>query len=136
MLVRRAPIQRKTRLKARKPMLKRRITPRRSSQQHDESYLAWIRALPCCCHQHPEHPGRDAHHPRHELGGGPIGAGLKADDRRAVPLSRQHHQDLHALSGPFRGWTGDMLRQWLDEKGEALRCRYERLQKNVASEPV
>ena len=122
--MKRSPLLRKTPLRTRKPMRKLRSRPRRSLQQRDEAYLAWVRSLPCCCPQLPEHPGGDPHHPRHRIGGGAIGAGLKSDDWRAVPLSRQHHGDIDALAGPFHGWTGDQLRAWLDATAARLRAKY------------
>lgn len=110
------PLKRKTPMRARKPMRQRRSRPRRSPQVHDSPYLAWLVRQPCCCPELHVHPGGDVHHPRHSVVGGSLGAMLKADDDRGVPLSRQHHRDLHALAGPFRGWTGSQLRAWLDEQ--------------------
>jgi hypothetical protein len=126
MLSTRSPLRRKTRLRSLKPMRRSRDRPRRSPQQKDEAYLAWIRTLPCCCPQGPAHAGGDPHHPRHELVGGSIGAGLKADDWRAVPLSREHHTCIDELSGPFKGWTKPQVHAWLDETAKVLRARYQR----------
>jgi hypothetical protein len=53
-----------------------------------------------------------------------VGANLKSHDHRAIPLSRQHHRDIDALAGPFRGWTGQQVRDWLDAKAVELRAEY------------
>lgn len=120
-------------LRARKPMRQRRDRQRRSSRVRDEAYLDHIRELPCCCptchgrgHQAPSDP----HHPRHERGGGPIGAGRKADDDRAIPLSRkhhdliQHHQGEDQRTGPWAGWSTERVQAWHDEQADIHRARY------------
>lgn len=38
--------------------------------------------------------------------------GLKADDRDTLPLCLRCHHDLHALSGSFKGWSKQQLRDW------------------------
>ena len=48
----------------------------------------------------------EAHHP---MGGG---MGLKTADERAMPLCQKHHQERHALTGYFKGWKKDLLRDW------------------------
>jgi hypothetical protein len=136
--VKRSPLLRTTPLRARHPIARdkrlrqRRTTPRRSSRIRDEAYLAWLRSLPCCCPETPAHPGGDPHHPRHiEHGGGSIGAGMKADDTRAIPLSRAHHdllqnhQGERQRTGPWAGWPTERVQHWHDETAARLRAEYE-----------
>lgn len=55
--------------------------------KRDRKYLEHVRARPCCvCGSSPPN---DAHH------FGPRGMGQKTDDRRTVPLCRQHHDEWH-----------------------------------------
>jgi hypothetical protein len=122
--VKHTTLHRSTPLRTRRPMRKRRATSRRQTRVRDEAYLAWLRTLPCCCPQLPVHPGGDPHHPKHRPEGGGVGAGLKADDHRAVPLSREHHTDIDALSGPFKGWTRDQVHAFLDSTAAWLREVY------------
>ncbi len=127
--MKRSPLRRRARLR-RTPMARRRRPLRQRSPNRrprpdaDPAYLTWLRRHACACPQLPRHPGGDPHHPRHELGGGAVGANLKSSDHRAVPLSRQHHRDIHALAGPFRGWTKQQVHDWLDVKAVELRAEY------------
>jgi hypothetical protein len=90
------------------------MTPRRIL---DDGHLSRVRALMCCA---PPGHGCDepaqAHHPR-----GMTGLGLKANDTDAIPLCRQHHQDLHELRGPFLGWSRERRKAWEAERTESTR---------------
>lgn len=70
----------------------------------DPRHLAKVRRLPCeVCGR----PGpNDAHH---RTGGG---MGTKMPDTATIPLCSQHHRDFHDLTGPFKGWTKERLREW------------------------
>lgn len=57
------------------------------SLTRDPKYLEHVRERPCCiCGASPP---SDPHH------FGPRGMGQKADDRRTVPLCREHHDEWH-----------------------------------------
>ena len=124
--MKRTPLQRKTPLRssstlkrggvlARSPMKRKR--PRvRAAHLRDDAYLAWLRTLPCACCDAP--PPSHAHHS--------TGAGLalKAPDREAMPLKPEHHHDLHALAGSFKGWTRERLREWQAEQVQRFQALY------------
>jgi hypothetical protein len=79
--------------------------------REDPRYLDRVRALPCrVIDLHTATPCRgriEAHH-----AGTRPGIALKSHDHTALPLCTQHHRDLHALAGPFRGWRKEELRSW------------------------
>lgn len=87
----------------------------------DDDYTAWVRRQRCRV------PGQtctnpaEVHHPRHN-----VGLAQRAHDHRALALCHQHHADLHALSGPFKGWVRDMVRAYCDEEGALLLALYYR----------
>lgn len=92
-------LQTRTPLKAKKPMsrtapIKKKATKRKSTESRwaNESYLAFVRKLPCSgCGAT---PGGDAHH---AIGIGHFsGVGLKAPDSLTMPLCRTCHDRLHA----------------------------------------
>jgi hypothetical protein len=92
----------------------------------DRPYLAWVGSKLCAtkCGRTSGPP----HHPRHAPLGGGVGLALKAHDRRAVNLCHQCHVDIHSLSGFFRGWRKQELRDWLDEVARDLQKQYDRQQ--------
>lgn len=95
------------------PMKRRR---RRARPTDDPAYLAWICA-PACNAGAPS----EAHH--HNLRG--AGIGRKAPDRNAMPLCTPHHvPGIHAIAGPFGGWSKDELRAWQDQRVLALQARW------------
>lgn len=92
-------LQTRTPLKAKKPMnrcapIKKKATKRKSTDTRwaNESYLAFVRKLPCsCCGRT---PAGDAHH---VIGVGNFsGVGLKAPDSLTMPLCRTCHERVHA----------------------------------------
>ena len=56
----------------------------------NKQYLAWVHERPCC---YCGHPGPSD--PHHVIGLGFGGMGTKASDHLAVPLCREHHNQLH-----------------------------------------
>ncbi len=72
-----------------------------------ERDLDRVRAMPCsvpgCRHAHER---SEAHH----ITG--AGMSLKAPDDQTFPLCPWHHLELHSLSGYFKGWDGERLRNW------------------------
>lgn len=96
-------------------------------RQYDRAYLAAVHKLPCLARElDPTHICRgwgnqliDAAHL------GDRSQNRKADDRTAVALCHHAHMQLHALKGPWKGWTKEQLRQW---KERAIR----KTQKRVA----
>lgn len=64
---------------------------KRQKRETDERHLNFIRSLPCClCH----HAPRSRAH--HLLRGVTRGTGMKAPDRKTIPLCEAHHLALHA----------------------------------------
>lgn len=118
------PIQRKTPLKnrselkakkpmERKPMRRKAAKPKAATEQRwrSETYLAWVRAQPCCfCRLGPSDP-------HHVIGlhWGLSGERLTAPDSFAMPLCRVHHQAVHE-SPELQRQQPDWLR-WTIAKG-------------------
>jgi hypothetical protein len=96
-------------------------------EKDDPDYLAWLRLQMCRAPIAP-HPGGDAHHARHDEHGASLGGHLKAPDRRAISLCRCCHNDLHALAGPFKGWTRKGVRDFVDAQIAQQRAEYLRQQ--------
>jgi hypothetical protein len=90
----------------------------------DPAYLAYLRAQPCRAPGLPPHAGGDPHHARHEASGASVGGKLKAHDHRAISLCREHHTDIDALSGPFKGWVRAQVHAWVDQQIAAQRADY------------
>ncbi len=85
----------------------------------DEAHLAWIRAQPCAVKSLDCFGSIHAHH---RTG---AGLGLKASDRETMPLCLAHHCQRHELTGYFKGWTKQALKDW-----EKLTCaQYDRMHK-------
>ncbi len=130
MLARRSPLRTRTPLRRGKPpcrwksIRRRRPTPRRSSYPRGPGYLTFLRVRPCRAPGLPTHAGGDSHRLRHDARGNSLGAHLK-DDSRAISLCRPHHQDLHARTGPFAGWSRDRLQAWENEQVAVQRAEYE-----------
>ena len=110
-------MKRSTPLRARKPMRKRRPTPR-PHLHADHAYLAFLRALPCRAPGTQLHPGGDAHHLRHAATGASMGAHVK-DDCRAISLCRGHHRDVELGQGPWKGWSRADIKEWESEQASA-----------------
>lgn len=109
-------LKRKTPLRARKPMKRtpmRKAPPKRiGSATDDPEYRERVRRLGCLL----AHTGDCAGplHPHHA--GERPGKALKAPDDTCVCLCRRHHiEELHGLSGFFKGWTRAELRAWQDD---------------------
>jgi hypothetical protein len=80
--------------------------------QRDAIYLAYVRSMACCICGAPS--PSDPHH------FGPGGMGLKADDRRTVPLCRRCH-DLWHLQGTIEPYTrGEVERFFYRAQVDAL----------------
>lgn len=99
----------------------RREEPRRSERVRDRLYLAWIHTQPCCAVGLPGHVcgGRiEADH----AGERPLGR--KADDHTCIALCSQGHRERTDHSGPFKHWSRDEMRAWLDGQIAAHRAKY------------
>lgn len=96
--------------------MKRKRTRAKPSKA-DAAFLAFVRRQPCAMTgaQPPSH----AHHPRTGTG-----TALKPHDSTAIPLSLVAHHDLHALSGAFKGWKREQLREWERAKNAEVRELY------------
>lgn len=99
-------------MKPRKPLPRKRSTPRRSSRVRDEAWLAEVRKLQCAavsdsCGTHCL--GRvEADH----AGARPLGR--KASDDTAIPMCQRHHRERTDATGYFKGWGAARMRMWLD----------------------
>jgi len=110
--VKRSPLQRRTRLRA------RRATPRRSARVRDLEYMERVRALPCVVRELlgvavaclPLCSGRThAHHM------GARGLGQKCSDLETVPFCEYHHRSWHDCTGLFAGKS----KEWRAEFAQA-----------------
>lgn len=98
-----APLKRHTCLRA------RRAEPRRSERQRDTSFMLRVKLLPCSAQDmggcsgiiEADHAGRR-----------PLGR--KCNDSECIPLCQLHHRQRTDLSGPFKAWTRQEMREWLD----------------------
>lgn len=86
----------------------------------DSDYLRRVRALPCCkCGG----KGGEAHHTT-------FGRGMaqKSPDRETMPLCWQCHYDFHSLTGPFKGWEKQQIREWQRLQVEATQLALDAVQ--------
>ncbi len=133
--MKRSPLKRKSGLRRKRP------TERRSSRVRDEVYLAWVRLQPCAVlgvlasggppecvacvvTAQPLWRCSGPIDPEHRREG--VGAGQKASDRDAWPCCRRHHEDRHALTGIFAGWKRAQLRAFIRERITEANAAYER----------
>jgi hypothetical protein len=70
----------------------------------------FVRIVPCCAPVPNCNTQSVAHHST-------VGRGKsqKSDDDQAMGLCPRHHADFHALSGPFKGWEREQIREWQQE---------------------
>ena len=105
--MRRSALQRKTPLRNRAPMARKRLSSTKQASASDKhrsvsrvnskrwrspTYLAFVRSLPCCACGG---PATDAHHCI-GLHWGLSGMGTTAPDSFAMPACRECHQAIHA----------------------------------------
>lgn len=86
----------------------------------DKKYTAFLRQQKCHMVGHGKCLG--ALHVHHAQGR--KGLGTKNHDHTGKPLCTGHHTQRHALSGPFKGWTKDRIRQWEEETSAYYRRIY------------
>lgn len=86
----------------------------------DKEYNAFLRGFPCCMAGHGECLG--ALHVHHAQGR--KGLGQRNSDTTGKPLCTKHHQERHALSGPFKGWNKQRIRDWERDTAERYRRLY------------
>lgn len=145
--MKRTPIKRKraltrrARLRPISPKRKRTDTPR------DRAWMDAVKQLPCLAIGLVEYATRpyfvnawatecdgpiDPHHAgwNHSKGEGK-GTAIKAKDDSCVPLCRRHHQCAETLAGPFRGWTKQQRREWMDEAIAKTRAAVEAMTSNA-----
>ena len=85
--------------------------------EKDAVYLRWIRSLPCDAERHGGCLGEmHAHHIR---GGKSLSS--KRSDHQTLPLCYAHHDAIHRLNGPFKGWNKARLKEY--ERDTAGRYR-------------
>jgi len=85
----------------------------------DRYYICWLGVQTCCATDCRNKSG-PPHHPRHD-----VGMGMRAHDHRAVPLCPECHESIHRLTwGTFKGWTRDMVREFMDKKAMKYRKLY------------
>jgi len=118
-------------MKARKPIPRKRATPRRSSVMRDRDYLEWLNGQICvaCRLQYPEadlrYLARTACVPAH---GPSAGMRVKGPDNEALPLCCGHHYTQHAIGYErfelkygfyWRAIAKEHYARYLKEKGTA-----------------
>jgi hypothetical protein len=90
-------------------MCARRPTPRRSERHRDVTFMLRVKLLPCAARElggcsgviEADHAGRR-----------PLGR--KCNDDECVPLCQLHHRQRTDFSGPFKHWTRQEMREFLD----------------------
>lgn len=103
---------------ARKSWPKRkRSTPRTSERVIDVEYRELVKTLPCRVAVTMPQYARDCYGPIDpDHAGKRTAMGRKESDLSCVPVCRHHHTERTDFSGPFKGWTGPQMREWLDEQ--------------------
>jgi hypothetical protein len=81
----------------------------------DERYLKFVRTLPCS--KCGAWPPNQAHHLLVE------GMKIKAHDHEAMSLCVLCHEQLHKLSGHFKGWGRAQLNAWQWDQIAKTRAR-------------
>lgn len=118
-----APIKRRTPLAPGKPPRRKawpkrkRSTKRKSERVIDVEYREIVKTLPCRVAVTMPQYARDCYgpiDPDHQ--GKKTAMGQKCDDTLTAPMCRKHHGEREDYAGPFKGWTGDQMRAWLDEQ--------------------
>lgn len=104
---------------AKKERKQRTFKPRREHSPEESAWLDRVHREPCvgiadfpghvCWSPDADNP-IDASHVG--LRGADAGMGLRGTWLRTIPKCRRLHMQLHALSGPFKGWTRERLRSW------------------------
>lgn len=122
--MKRSPLRRKSALARRSRIAQVRAKARRSSRVRDEAYLAWVRQQPCRVGAAGVPGCLGPIDPDHKRAG--VGAGTKASDRDAWPVCRKHHDDRHAMRGPFTFMTKEQLRAFIDARIAEANAAYER----------
>lgn len=102
-LKRSAPLARGTRLRARRP------EPRRSERQRDVAWMLRVKLLPCAAR---ELGGCEGVIEADHAGRRPLGR--KCNDDECIPLCTLHHRQRTDFSGPFKAWTKQEMREWLE----------------------
>jgi hypothetical protein len=88
----------------------------------DTTYLLWVKTLRCSARGVPGHECAGVIEADH-AGRRPLGR--KCDDDQAVPHCALAHRQRESFAGPFRGWTRERMRAYLDaaiEETQALRA--------------
>jgi hypothetical protein len=86
----------------------------------DKMYTEWLRSQPCAMEGHSECIG--APHVHHATGR--KGLGTRNHDQTGVCVCSKHHTERHALSGPFKGWRKQQIRDWEETTAARLRREY------------
>jgi len=117
--MKRTPLKRKKRMARQKA---RRLNDsfydghaKRPPEYIDEDYLEHLRYQPGRSPDGTTTAPSVPHHARHDANGASLGKNIK-DDRRAMSMSRENHDHLHNLSGPFRGWSKAKRREWENQQ--------------------
>lgn len=102
-----------------------RARPQRARERREKSGLADSAYLEWCKRQKCSVFGCTAKRcdPHHHTNG--RGLGQKSDDRRAFPLCRRHHDELHDFRGFFEGMSNLERRHWQTSALERARAAYE-----------
>jgi hypothetical protein len=119
------PLQRRTRLERRTRIRARRPTERRSLRVRDRGgdRRRWTWRQPCCARKLPGHRCDGRVHAHHT---GSHGTGQKPDDTAIVALCELAHQHAHSLKGCFRGFDRARMQEWEAAEVADHQARYER----------
>lgn len=113
------PIQRKSRMRKKAP---RRVA---SLTADDRRWRTWVHARPCVGYTIIGHVCSGHIEQSHERD--MTGFGLKAPERRSVPMCSQLHRAWETHAAPFARWTKEARKVWLDALIEAENAAFERM---------
>lgn len=102
--MRRTPLKRRTRLRARSTSNSYRLRERHID------HMLLVKKLPCVALGLETGKCRGPIEADHA---GRRGTGQKCDDRETIPLCSYHHRCRHGFAGPFKGWVQEQMREWL-----------------------
>lgn len=97
--------------------------------KEDPEYLGLVRRLRCCAFTCTT-VGCEAHHPRSG-----VGMSMRGHDHTAIPLCTQHHRELHSLSGFFKAWDGETLKEWQSAMVEVTQGKLMPIRNRTPVEP-
>lgn len=120
-----ASLERRTQLRATKPIAQRSKKARRGPPR-DPAYLRWIRSNPCCVCGKTK--GVIAHHMVEGDGDDRRGLSQKVSDYKTLPfceapdVAGSHHKQFHRRLRDFAGWSNERRREFQSDEIVRMQC--------------